>query len=546
MDNRMELLDFGDSILFEILSNVVAADHWLLRMVCARFRLVIVESRHRREKFRTLDVVLSRAISEGGLATVRYLIKRPSGEWGGAVSMSASKGYMDVVKCIVESHRGYDDVMSISAALSGGHVDIAEFLWDRKKQKIDRYAAEILLVAAAKSASLLAVEWIVSKFAKFEVSLILSKDFAMTRMMFNACIAGDLKCLEYVCTLTTQEVVHDAMRRHNAMRSHSTVLLTHDVDCLLFLHGKFGYAPTSDAVRSAVITNNHRVLEYLSRDFLKEMLQVPLHMSPDMHAFLKSKGHQITPTVDLNVHVSSALTNYQMKNLMQLQSDPREWISSLSPTTLEGLLGINRLQELMCDFFRGHRLKFEIKNVTRKQTFTALREMGGRCGWSIFLYSVVNVNDIDYVRHVWAAVDVNDRATFLSRVANNGSLLDWLPNDVDVLKFLLGIGVSLNGGRMLVSSRHTYTLELVEFAMVEMMETPLSIMFKATSYGHLDIIDHVAPLCTLDELHLVLRVRNDDDVVSFLRKTILQRTHFMWRWYVKFFMFGGGDSVPTP
>ena len=531
---QLDFGDFGDSILFEILSYVPAADHWLLRTVSTRFRSVIPPNVDLVARHRTLDVVLARAISEGGLATVKKLIKKPSGEWIDAVRISASKGYIDITKFIVENRIFYDDAMSISSALTHGHVDIAEFLWERREQKID---VEILLSAAAKSASILALEWIVSKLMKFEVSVVLSRDFAMTRMIMNASIAGDLKCLEFVCGLTTREVLNDAIRRIKIL--HPFILLSQDVDCLRFLHDKFGYLPGPESVRSAVVTNNHRVLEYLLElGFIEEMRRVPVHMSPDMHTFLRSKGYQIQSTVDLNLHVSSLLTLAQTKNLMLLNPDPLEWIETLSRARLEELLGVTSLQELLCDFFRGHRMDFEILSVARKDTFEALQEMGGRCGWVVFLSSVCHSKDVEHIRRVWIAMDENDRTTFLSRVANL-VLANFLPDNIDVLKFLVNIGVSLNGRRLRVSSRHTYTLELVEFAMENNVETHMSAMYQAAMYGHLDIMEYVAPRCTLDELRDVLsstnltRSHDDDEIALFLRKTILERTHFVLRWFLK-------------
>ena len=98
------------------------------------------------------------------MATVRILIGRPSCVWAYAVKKAAARGDLEMVRFIVEERRLCDDDLAcMSAALAGGHVDVAQYLWSANKPLRCHYGFQTLLLAAAKSAKRAALEWTVSK-----------------------------------------------------------------------------------------------------------------------------------------------------------------------------------------------------------------------------------------------------------------------------------------------------------------------------------------------------------------------------------------------
>ena len=533
--------DLCDSLVAEILSHVAAADQWLLRFVCRRFRSVVAATTAAAadpRRRRILDDALERAISGGGLATVRVLIGRPSCVWVNAVRVAAARGDLEMVRFIATNNREYDDDddddyahACICAALTGGHVAVAEFLWGRTRVTASRYRFEDLLVASAKSASRSALAWTVSK--NPAVASRVLKEWPV-RILVTACIAGDVTSVEYVCAAMAPAVYAREMERY-------VVRFASNVAVLRFLHDRSGYMPSPKSV--AMMENNHGALAYLLETsdapdgVLRELLGVPAHATPDFHAYLRSKGHRVD--IDLAaaaLHVARCGSIKQMETLMELRPDPAEWIAELGPATLSMVLEAHRLQASVASFFRDHRrLDFEITD-SKATSFAALRAMGGRCGCRTFSRAV-SCADVDHARAVWAAMDDAARRAFRSR-ADQG-IVDWA-HDIDMLTFAMAeLGIPGHRISMLRPiPRRAFTLELARFVLAHAIETPLSVLDQALKCGHLDVVEHVAPACTRGDLVRCLRLRHLYAAIGVRRlvRSVLARTHPMLRWIVRFIL----------
>ena len=243
---------------------MTAADRWLLKTVCRTFRAVVTETVDpgRRRilddvlgRRRILDDVLDRAISSGGLATVKVLIDKPSCMWN-TVDRAASRGDLEMVRFIVEHRVSDRDLMwwvrFISAALVGRHMDVAEYLWICSRKKIRcRYDFEELLFASAKSGAISTLEWTFSKNRKV-ASMVLRE--LPERIMMQALFVGDMESIEYILDAMTPDAVKRQLDGMTFEYGYKKAVLRH-------LHERFGFKSLPKDV--AMSADNHDAVEFM-------------------------------------------------------------------------------------------------------------------------------------------------------------------------------------------------------------------------------------------------------------------------------------------
>ena len=232
----------------------------------------------------------------------------------------------------------------------------------------------------------------------------------------------------------------------------------------------------------------------------------------------------------------------QMRTLMELRPDPDAWINELGPDRLTIVLETSKahMQALLLAFFKGRRFDFEITTAT-KQTFAALRDLGGRCGCRTISRPVEHV-DVEHARIVWGAMDDATRRAFVSRVEADKHYVDWA-QDVDMLDFVVEIGVPkrcICYFGTFMSHRRGFTLEFARSVIEHEIETPSSLLVHAAvARGLHDVVVHVAPACAKRDIVRCLstaRRQAPREVRAFMHRTVLERTHPLLRWLVELFL----------
>jgi hypothetical protein len=280
---------------------------------------------------------------------------------------------------------------------------------------------------------------------------------------------------------------------------------------------------------------------------LGELLSVPAHSSPDLHAFLRSKGHRVEldlAATALAVARTCSGTRRdssvgKMEALMELRPDPAEWVAELGPR-LKKVLEMSQVQASFAKFFKGHRhLDFEITANVPADAFAALRAMGGSCGCRTFLTAMHAPNTVEHARAVWAAMADAEQGRF--RQEANRGILDWVPDiDVHKLKLIrleLGVLLSDQSSKYPNAWNRCFTPELARFILEYKIKTPAAVLDLATACGHLDVVKLVAPACTMADLQERLSRlhsgRASAAVRAFIAHTIAERTHPMLRWLTR-------------
>jgi hypothetical protein len=464
--------DLCESLTCEIISRVTAADRWLLQFVCRQFKKLVKPPLQDPRRRRVLDVVLDHAVSNGGLATVRFLFHKESCVWATAVKKAASKGDLEMVGLLLE--RGCSG--ALQAALIKGHVGVAEYLYDK-----GQCAFEEMLMASAGSGSRAALEWVVAKMSAASFS---ASEELIGAVFVAAC--SHLECVQYLCDFFGKTAIAKAV----FSSSRQCFVFSASLPVLRFLRSTFDYyavdAHWFDKDRPDLMDF---YLETEGVDKMKEFAAINVHV----RAFLVCKG--LILGADLATAAANVYIVRQLQVLMDLYPDPQEWIEKLGPSgRLKQLLEIPNLQAAFGSFFRRRKcLDFEIRGCCHdKDAFDALRAMGGRCTWTTFWRTVCDSDDVENARIVWNAMEEDQEQSKW-----DGCKIVGGP-DIEMLQFVaseLGLVDRLRQATITYGTdkgMRRLTVELARFLLEHQIEDAASVLSQATSLMHMDVVKMVS------------------------------------------------------
>ena len=511
-----------DSLIFEILSHVSVTDRWLLQFVNKQFRAAVKPTLqvHDPQRLRVLDHVLENAVSAGSLATVRFLLDRPSCVWANAANKAASAGDLEMVR-LVARRGGSAPQSALLAALAGGHLDVAKYLLAHTAVTIEAEA----LFYAAQSASTTVLEWTVSNMK----GSIIDKT-TMNSAFRTACIKGDLGCVEFLCNLFGKDAINAAV-----FKTEMNMVFSKSVEVLRFLRATFGYEmdmQISRFFRKHAPFHDDFFDHFLETLGVDKMTAFSRRGDVFAHAYLVRKG--LNPEDLSTAAAANVRTTEELKALMDLYPDPRRWTDELSTARIRQILASSAPLQAMFASFIGGRIivDFEIF-CTQKDVFDALRAMGGRCT-SVTLWRVVlETADVDHARAVWDAMDLQERTKFRNAAPpsfGNGP-------DLGMLRF---VALELDALDRLRDLKHMYwapnrfTLELARFLIEHRIKDPYWVLVQAILLGHLDVVTTIARRwCTCTDLWKCLEFHYRTDMFCVVSDAIVEKTRPSWRWLAR-------------
>ena len=454
--------DLCDSLTCEILSRVTAADRWLLQFVCRQFRLSVKPPLQDQRRRRVLDDVLDHAVSNGGLATVRFLFRTESCVWATAVRKAASKGDLEMVGLLVDR----DCSGALQAALIKGHVGVAEYLYEKGP-----CAFEEMLMASAGSGSRAALEWVVAKMSVASFSA--SEE--LIGAVFQAACSHHLDCVQYLCDFFGKTAIAEGV----FSTARQCFVFSSSIPVLRFLRSTFGYVVDAHLFDKDRPDLMDFYLETEGIDKMKDFAASDVYV----HAFLVGKG--LIPRADLAaVAAANVYIVGQLEVLMDLYPDPQEWIEELGPSgRLRQLLERPNLQAAFGSFFARRKcLDFEIRGCCHdKAAFDALRAIGGRCTWTTFWRTVCDSDDVANARMAWNAMEEDQERSKLDGLEIVGG------PDLGMLQFVaseLGLVGRLRQATLTYGTEkgmHRLTVELARFLLEHEIEDAASVLSQAAS-----------------------------------------------------------------
>lgn len=573
------LNDLPDLVLDLIASHVHDADRWLLAFVSTGFRRSISKTNQTTttKNIRVRDKHINRAVKGGCIATARFLIDRPSCAWTNALPIASALGDTAMVYLVLESNwfqRKCIDfktslcLVAISNAVHHNHVKVAEIFCSKglmKRQHVsffdiglfDHFYIDCLLNASTFSKSSSMLDWVISKYPRKALAILVDERYSY-RFFKSACSDGSVEYLEHLCDLMTHPISKAVFKIVH--KRNGNYPLSRDVAILKFLRERFGY--TLDLEGVSEMRDNHAVLAYLlslssnqnpnpnpnaplSRSiYIEKMLSVPVHKTPDCHAYLRSLGHRID--VDLNVSVKhnvidNVISNDCLKHLMALRNDPAEWMLRIGQLGLSLLMRRPGMQASFAEFFRHMKdlFNFQIVDVgvhfgVDEDMFRKLMHMGGHCGLTTLLNVAGDPNcGIDWLTTIWESID---NANLKHGITYNQYILCSL--NVDKLIYIMDtIGVPAERIR-LSSQSDDWTVELSEFVIDRKIKTPRKLLKRIARCCHMDIAEFVIPQCSIEDLAEALTCGIKNDVHDLIKQTILERTHPMLKWSCSAMYFG--------
>ena len=535
-----------------ILARVPDADRWLLRFVCRRFRRLSPRAADepRLSTRRTLDDVLRRAICGGGISTLRFLgKKKPSCVWSTAAEWAASIGDVETFRCV-------HDLVGIGEkkawacmhlAIAQGHVRIADFLWDARGGNIDAFStdADAFQRLAMHARSRASFEWIERKspgcirqmlFANsFRTRTIQSMVPRATACAFFSMVAhADLSAAEFVLEKCPGFDWAASLPSGFGWTSRQA-------DVVRFVHERFGFVASPEEI--VQLPDHHDALDYVRTaagvDVVSRISKVPAHETWDFHGYIRGHGRRVDIDIDAAVRSVVRQHNFthklcdrfrpgwRLRMLIDARPDPSEWTSRCDAKTLVSMVSSAGMQEVAAEFLPLSWLEraggFEISAVRQGDDPAAtlaridkLATRHGRCGPLTFARACRSVDrpwhseacdGAEVARIVWSMMDPASRASVLSH--SEKSSVSFQVGDIDVARFLVEeLGVRLNA-RDVAFSGPAFTLELARFvddrrAAIDVGRDLL--LSRAINFEHADIVEHLAPRCTLKELEIALRL----------------------------------------
>jgi hypothetical protein len=485
--------DLCESLTSEILSRVATADRWLLQFVCKQFRTAVKPTLQKPgdpRRRRVLDDVLEYAISNKGVATVRFLLDKRSNVWETAVEKAASKGDLETVRLVVGRGCARRAMM---AALNGGHLNVAENLLPRINLEEDGVVDEMFVSSVNFTDTL---KWTMSKIKKPS-----SCSMTMTYAFKKACC--NLECVQYLCDFFGKErIIASTVLREIPYYVFGKGIIP--VSVLRFLGSTFGYRV--DLTRIPLM---HHTVSF-DTDFLDHVLETRgfdamQTMSADdvgTYAYLVGKG--LIPRADLAAVASNVKYVCELEVLMKLYPDLDDWTKEAG--LLKRLFERSDSQTAFGKFFRSQKVfnfdfNFDIR-CTDKAAFDASRAMGGKCTSETLYLALFISDDVELARSVWEAMDAQERDKFRSTRqpyfigTMDLGMLEFFALELEAVDQLREMHLIYSGH----GSR--FTVALARFLLEHRIMDSSTLLAEAIMCAHLDVVEMVVKhrYCTFSEM----------------------------------------------
>lgn len=493
-----------DDIVLYTVQNLPKPDRWLLPLVSRRFRRLFpcpVPATPQRD-IRVLDHNLEKAIKGGGLATVRMLAGRHSCVWSEGVEMAAALGDLEMVKLLVsieKAKQAKDNKTAIVAALSNGHVKIADFLWTSTAAKSDY----IFLMAAANSGSRAALAWV---WSYLPIPISIGKSVPV--LLQTLARVGDLPSVEFFL----DRIMSTTLLLKHWVEFQNFKFGSTNVGVLRLIDERLGIL--ADPCEIVRMPNHHEALAHLEktlgRNFMARLLSVPAHLTWDYHGYLRSTGRGDLVEIDIEKCLR-CLCNFN-SNLEQARR-----VEIIT-------------KELHADPARLHDILSKLQNYYTAQHILAMLAVGGRCDIWTF-YNACKHNTVDVARLVWQNMDGQEREKVSLKWQQRNQF--YRVTDSSMLAFFQDeVGIELLSYEVSVR-KETMTFVYSKKIFDNGFFTAWQILQAAIMFQHADIVEHFAPLCTTTQLEEACKramTYPAPEIVSILRRCISTRGHPWLRW----------------
>ena len=510
-----------DSLCNDTLSNILlktnSVDQWLLRFVCKRFCFLISPLNYDPKRERILDIVLSKALTTGGLSTVRFLWGKPSGIWFNASKIAIKHKHTDIIKFLLDNKCEHSPMDVFLESLKSNNLELSKLLY-----KFNYIYTSAIIRAIIESNSIEILEWMILKrpnlIKQFEYPLFIIEIAIIQKIS----IEFMKKLLSCIRRLTDHEI--DCMMSFCIERNSSHIIqILREVpekdkkliQCLI-MTGIFD----SDSPKE--------LLEKAYPSHLDIMLEVPIHLTNDFHGFLRSKGHVFN--LDMHYCIEYALiykNTDKVKILMELEPDVNIWLKYLSSNISRYKVKIDILK-LIVDFIGDHKIHFEINNYENREAFDILSNIGGQCGRNTFINSVLYGDDDNQLYiEVWNKLNEIEK-NYIIKYHQNRIIYK---SDIYLFEFLESQGIILENEHRIFWNANYFTKDLVNVCLQKYNISYKKLLHYAISFGHLDIIEMLVPLCTYREL-LNFNCSDRSYVKQYIKQTIIKKTHPLFKLFV--------------
>jgi hypothetical protein len=472
-----------------------------------------------------LDHNLEKAIKGGGLATVRMLAGRHSCVWSEGVEMAAARGDLEMVKLLVsfekQAKQAKENKTAIVAALSNGHIKIADFLWTTAAK-----SDYIFLMAAANSGSRAALAWV---WSYLPVPISIGK--SVPALLQTLARVGDLPSVEFFL----DRIMSTTLLLKHWVEFQNFKFGSTNVGVLRLIDKRLGIL--ADPCEIVKMPNHHEALAHLEKtlgqNFMARLLSVPAHLTWDYHGYLRSTGRGDLVEIDIEKCLQCLCTYANLEQAKrvkiifdELHADPARLHDIFSK-----LHNFASMQRLFVKFLKPSTFQIAIWPEDTAQHILAMLAAGGRCDIWTF-YNACKHNTVEVARLVWQNMDGKEREKVSLKWQRNqfyqvtdSSMLAFLQDEVGIE--LLSYEVSVRKETM----TFTYSKKVFDNGFF----TAWKILQAAIMFQHADIVQHFAPMCTTTQLEEACKramTYPAPEIVSILRRCISTRGHPWLRWWL--------------
>lgn len=501
-----------DHLVFLILSNINSADQWLLRFVSKQFKNLIPKLEYDPRRERIFDIVLEKALNDGGLSTVRFLwsINKKANIWLVSINIAIKYNHDEIVNFLLDNKCKYSDIHVFIESLKSNNIILAKKLYT-----FDKFYMIDIILAIILSNSIELLEWIMFKIPTL-IKYITPRSLYIIQYAINSKVSIGFmkKLLSYMPRLNDSEI---------------ECLISYCIDCesshiIKILRN----IPSKNEklIICAVKESNIDILEEAYPKHLNIMLKVPIHTTNDFHGFLRSKGHIFD--LDMNNCIKHALiykNTDKIKILMKLQPDVKQWLNNLK-YVLKYLEIKNDNLKLIAEFMGDRKIAFEIMCFNNREKFDILSSLGGYCTEYTFKWSILHDSNL-YIE-IWNRLD--EKAKLI--IKTNQEIQILYTCDIYLLEFFELQDIIIDNICIYYKSKY-FTKDLVEFCLKRNI-SHIQLLNSAITHGAYDIIEMLAPLCTYREL-LNMSYSNNQNIKNLQRDIILKKTPWILKPLVFFF-----------